>query len=283
MADPLWLHGQRWTVVGARGWIGAALVASLQRAGASVSARSHGDAPAGVAGHVVWCSGVAHGADGAPRPSFRAHVIAIEGWLDAPEIASFTYLSSTRLYDLCDSTNEDTDLILRHDAIYAMTKAAGEALVIAAAPGGRVVRLSNVYGSRPESPLFLNDVLRQAALGRRVRLHTSLDSAKDYVGLDETLEVLPRIALAGRERIYNLAAGRNTTNGEIVAALQHNDPTIELVVDADAPRRISPPVAVTRIQNEFGFAPRPLIDAIPDLYRDACAYFERAGRVPDSH
>jgi UDP-glucose 4-epimerase len=119
---PSALQGQRWTVVGARGWIGSALVAYLQRAGAKVTGRSHFEPPHAAAGRIVWCSGVAHGADDAPRPSFRAHVAAIDRWLDAPDITSFTYLSSTRLYDNCASTNEDTDLVLRHDAIYAMTK-----------------------------------------------------------------------------------------------------------------------------------------------------------------
>lgn len=241
---------------------------------------AHAEQPREPAGHVVWCSGVTYGAERAARPAFHAHVIAVERWLDAPKISSFTYLSSTRVYDRCYATSEDTELLLKSDAIYAFTKGAGETLVLSAAPSGRVVRLSNVYGSRPESPLFLNDILRQAVLARRIGLQSGIGSSKDYIGLAETLDVLPRIALLGRERIYNVAAGYNTTSGEIIDTLRRIDPEIAVEIPAGAHASVTPQVSVARVRDEFGFVTRPLIEALPELYRDAVAFFKRGAARP---
>jgi nucleoside-diphosphate-sugar epimerase len=274
--SPPSLRGQLWTIVGARGWIGAHLTAYLRAHGATVAEVPHAEPARGAVGNVVWCSGVTYGAEQSARDAFRAHVVAVERWLDADGIASFTYLSSTRVYDHVVRTTEDTPLLLRSDAIYALTKGAGETLVLSSAPGGRVVRMSNVYGTRPSSPLFLNDVLRQAALHRRIKLQTSLDSAKDYVGLSETIAVIPRIALHGRERVYNVAAGYNTTSREIVDGLRALDPRIVVDVPDPAPRAVTPEISVARIRAEFGFHSRPLTAALPELYRDAVAQFSGA-------
>lgn len=269
--SPLSLRGQLWTVVGARGWIGSHLCAHLRALGATVAEFTHAESARAPVGHLIWCSGVTYGAQQSVRDAYRAHVTAVEGWLDAPGVLSFTYLSSTRVYDHALRTTEDTPLLLGSSAIYALTKSAGETLVLSSATNGRAIRMSNVYGTRPSSPLFLNDVLRQAAMHGRIRLATSLDSAKDYVGLGETVAVIPRLVLAGKERIYNVAAGYNTTSREIVDALLALEPRLVIDVPEDAPRSVTPEISVERIRTEFGFHSRPLTAALPGLYRDAVA------------
>src|SRR5690242_6703220 len=108
---PSSLRGQRWTIVGARGWIGTNLCAFLRRTGAEVLEFAHADAVEDAVGHLVWCSGVVYGAERSVRDTYRAHVIDVERWLDAPKLASFTYLSSTRMYDYVDRTSEDQALL----------------------------------------------------------------------------------------------------------------------------------------------------------------------------
>lgn len=273
----------RFTIVGARGWIGGHLADALARGGYDVRTARHDETPADTAGAIVWCSGVSYGAQERPREAFRSHVASLDRWLDAPGIHSFTYLSSSRVYDDADGTSEDVPIGFSLDNVYACSKAAGESLVLACAPNPHIVRLSNVYGSRFESPLFLNDVIRQAVTQRRIALRTSsLDSAKDYVRLESVLDVLPRIALDGAQRIYNVASGSNTPHAQIVAALTLLDPALAVVVPPDAVTTVAPPIDIRRIAEEFGFKGGTLIDDLPQLVGKARTYFSAPATPTDS-
>jgi nucleoside-diphosphate-sugar epimerase len=131
-----------------------------------------------------------------------------------------------------------------------------------------VARLSNVYGPGLQQHAFLSVVLRQAAERGRVTLESSLDSARDFVSVADVVPVLTRIALDGRERVYNVAAGAAVTNRELTEALARLT-GCEVVVDPAAPRVRRPLVDVARLRDELGFAPRRLLDDLPALLEDA--------------
>jgi dTDP-D-glucose 4,6-dehydratase len=136
----------------------------------------------------------------------------------------------------------------------------------------RVARLSNVAGPSFRSPLFLSDVLRQAAQRGRVAVRTTRDSAKDYLHVSDACRYLGAIAAGGRERLYNVAWGANVENGAIYDALQSaSGATID--VAADAARAVTPAIDVGRLRAEFGPPRRPLVDAIPALYRAFADHF----------
>jgi hypothetical protein len=81
--------------------------------------------------------------------------------------------------------------------------------------------------------------------------------------------MLERIALHGRDRIYNVAAGRNVTNREIMHAL-HAATGCAVEWAGAAPPIAAPVLSVERLEQEFGYAPRQLLQQFPslvDLYR----------------
>ena len=184
---PLSLREEVWTIVGARGWIGSQLCAYLRRAGATVAEFTHVDSAREAAGHLVWCSGVIYGAERSVRDTYRAHLTDVERWLDAPKLASFTYLSSTRVYDLVDRTSEDT-LLLRSDSIYALTKGAGEALVLSRRPRARRARprTSTERGSSHRCSSTTCCARRPASSTLSCGIARVLE---DYVGLNDTVEL----------------------------------------------------------------------------------------------
>jgi nucleoside-diphosphate-sugar epimerase len=268
---------ERFTVVGARGFIGSAVVERLRAEHHDVTGVSH-DAdidPATDLGHVIYCSGIA--ATAAPNAGY-AYAVHIEGLrriIAAGAARSVLYLSSTRVYGASSETREDAPLAVDPSGndIYRITKIAGEALCLAGAqPAFRVARLSNIAGASYRSPLFLSDIVRQAAAGGRVAVRTTRDSAKDYLHVDDATRYLVAIATHGRERLYNVAFGSNVENGTIFDALvAASGATIEIA--PNAARAITPPVNVERLHAEFGPAQLPLTEAIPEIY---CAFAAHA-------
>src|SRR5207253_7711805 len=136
---------------------------------------------------------------------------------------SIVYLSSTRLYRNSATTREDAMIsanVSAFDDLYNLTKAAGESLALNVAQNGKVVRLSNVFGPDLRSSNFLASVIRAAVEEGHVTFETALDSAKDYVDIDDVCESLIRIARDGNEAIYNVASGVPVSHREIAAELQ---------------------------------------------------------------
>jgi nucleoside-diphosphate-sugar epimerase len=102
--------------------------------------------------------------------------------------------------------------------------------------------------------------MREARSGRIV-LRTAADSAKDYIHIDDVVELLPRIATCGRERIYNVASGIQITHSQWADLLAlYTGCTVDVAPGAKALRFI--PIDICRIQTEFDFQPRPVLDTL---------------------
>ena len=84
--------------------------------------------------------------------------------------------------------------------------------------------------------------------------------------LDDVLEMLPRIALEGREVCYNLGGGRNLRHADLLAPIL--DITgARLNVREGAPRIAAPVVDIGRVRDEFSFLPAQVLPRIPELVR----------------
>lgn len=258
--------GERFTVLGSRGHLGSHLARALQHAGHEVLLPERGAPLPDAAGHVLFCIGVASDFRTRALDTIDAHVSTLERYLRTDDWTSFLYLSSTRVYAGNAAGVEDAELRLRPvdpDHLYNLSKAAGEALCLTLPRATlRVVRISNVYGDDAGTGTFVADVLRDAR-GGAVRFGMAPDSEKDYVALDDVVAVLPRIALGGRERLYNVAAGRNVRVGDLAAALERAGVRCSFAPGAPVVR--FPPLAIERVTAEFGFRPQQLLDNLPDL------------------
>ncbi len=253
------------TVLGANGRIGSALAGSLRAGGHDV----HTD---GMAGHVVYAIGLTADFRERPIEAMQAHVGHLGDVLRDESFESFTYLSSTRVYRSIGDAAEDAQLTVDPadpDDVYTLSKLAGESLVHAVAcDRARVLRLSNVIGTDTASSDFLPSIVRDAVSDGHIVLRTSAGSAKDYIALDDVIELIPRIASGGRHTVYNVASGEHTTHGEICDLIRDlTGCTIE--VAPDAPTIVFPAVSVDRLKGEFGFGPRSALEAIARLVEGA--------------
>ena len=268
---------ERITVVGARGFIGSAVAAAARAQSKDVVECTHDAVPSDVElGTLVYCSGFAWGAERDPFNAYRVHAVDVANILERARYAQAIYISSTRVYDRANESDESADTPVRAGAradVYAASKLAGEGIVLAAREENRVVRCSNVYGESLRSELFLSDILRQAAKTGRISIRSSLRSAKDYVSVVDVADCVLRIAGGSRERIYNVAAGRNTTHGALLDRL-HSVVPFELEIAPQSPDVVVREIDVRRIQDEFAFEARDVLDDLPRL-----AEAFRAGRV----
>ena len=258
------------TVIGASGFIGAALTAHLQASGESVYLPQRG-APeifSRPLGHVIYAAGVTADFRTRPFDTLRANTGLLAELLERGDFDSLLYLSSARIYRHAESGREDVAVALKPadpEDLYDLTKLTAEALCNACGRSGvRVARLTNVVGSDFGSKNFLYALIRSACDRGEIVLRSSLQSVKDYVLLDDVLEQLPRIASAGREACYNLGSGCNITHAEILNILVACTGA-RWRVEEGAPTVSSTRVDIDRLRAEFGYHPRPVLEHLPEL------------------
>lgn len=216
---------RRFTIFGGNGFVGAEVARRLEARGASVRrvVRGAWPEPGEELGDVVFTIGMT--ADFRKRlvETMELQVLRLHEALTRYRFGSFTYLSSARVYAQAASTREDAALLVRPletDHVYNISKLAGESLCFAQRhPGVRVVRLSNVYGSRDRSNLFLTAVLREAVETGAVTIGQARSSSKDYIAVGDAAEAIIKVAERGSAPIYNIAAGRNVTHETIAGIL----------------------------------------------------------------
>jgi len=251
----------KFTVLGADGFIGSRLSEYLaaQRDCTCVRVGRRDPLPLGQhCGHVFYCVGVSGDFLQRPLDTMAAHVSLLEPVLRQCDFDSLVYLSSTRVYQHSASTLETAAITVQPAALsdlYNISKLAGEAMCFCdPRPTVRIARLSNVFDDSFGSATFLTELFQQAKQNGRLRLRSSQDSAKDYLLVEDMLPLLVNIALAGRERIYNVASGVNTTNREITKVFSS---VTKCAVDyePDAPVMVNLPIDISRITRDFAFRP----------------------------
>lgn len=268
------------TVFGANGFVGDAVVRELLAAGQEVQRPARGAAPAdlGDMGHVIFCAGLTADFRTRPYDTMEAHVALPARILAEGRFRSFLYLSSTRVYDGARHGAETSRIAVDPadpSDLYNLSKLSGEALCLTHAdPAVRVARLSNVYGERMFTDdiggaNFLARVIAEAVLHRRVTLATHPASAKDYIDVADVARALVMIAVDGDERLYNVAAGVKLSHGDVLVRLSQLTGCL-CATAADAPLVDYPQISVRRIAGLFArsgaeWAPAPLSDRLPAL------------------
>lgn len=263
------------TVLGAAGFIGRHLVQHLRGRGHAVEAPAKAPADAYVQallgrplGHVIYCVGLTADFRTRPFETVDAHVSLLRQVLDRCDFTSLTYLSSTRVYLHSNASTETTVLRVdpaERDDIFALSKLLGESLCLRSGETCRIVRPSNVFGFGDRSENFLSSILRDAKNKSRVTISMSPQSAKDYVAVEDVVRWTREIALTGRERVYNLAGGRNVTNAEIAGALARLGIPVEF--EPGGPTISFPPIDISRVTREFGAPQITLTERLPQLFK----------------
>lgn len=258
------------TILGASGFIGSQLVNYCSEKGIAYFAPERDD-PAIFdrhLGHVIYCIGLTADFRERPFDTVEAHVCKLMKILENTQFDSFLYLSSTRIYKNADDTREEALLRvtpINKDEIFNISKLMGEAVCLASSkPNVRIIRPSNVYGNDYKSNNFLTAVLKEAIVNTKVVLRTSLESAKDYISVDDVVDLICKIALTGKEKIYNVASGVNISNQDLLSEIKKLT-GCELEVVPQAETIIFPNINIERLVGEFEFKPVDVMELLKEL------------------
>ena len=258
------------TVIGGKGFIGRVVAERLRLDGYEVFVPDRDDSRLmkKELGNLIYAAGVTADFRYRQFDTIRAHVSTLLEILERAKFDSLLYLSSARLYRNALKTKEDSPIVMDSEDpenFYDITKLAGEALCHSSGRQNvRVVRLANVIGRDFHSANFLFDIIQSACSFGRVELRSALESEKDYVMVDDVVDLLPKIAMHGRHRCYNIASGVNIPHSEIVNSIASKIGFVGTVVH-DAPKIIYPTIDIRRIQSEFNFVPKNVLFEIPTL------------------
>lgn len=251
------------TVLGASGFIGSNIIKKLASDNIPYYAPSkteditHSDL-----GEIIYCIGLTADFRTKPFETVTAHVCKLNEVLSKCQFSSLTYLSSTRVYiNSGSSFASEADKVLvdpmNPEDLYTLTKLTGERLCLSSGKNTKVVRLSNVIGQVDSPTNFLFQLISDIQQKGKVELYQTLSSAKDYIFIDDVVDLLLSIALHGKEKVYNLASGINTTNAEIIENLQKKFSFINAVNPA-AKEVIFPVILNNKICSEFHYEPKKI-------------------------
>jgi nucleoside-diphosphate-sugar epimerase len=262
-----------YTVLGAEGFIGKQLCSFLQQVGVEVFAPLRGESSqlleviaSRELGHVFYCIGLTADFRDRPFDTVEAHVCLLRSLLRNGRFDTLTYLSSTRVYDGAETTDEATTLRVRPtdpSHVYNLSKLMGESLCFNGGRRTRIVRLSNVYGNTASSSNFLDSVFQDAVQSGEVTFRSAPESAKDYVFVEDVIRWLYGIATDGKSSIYNVARGENVSNAEIGRALSAAGVRVRFA--CNGPTIIFPVIRTERLFDEFGPPKHDLRKDLPEM------------------
>jgi nucleoside-diphosphate-sugar epimerase len=260
----------KFTVFGASGFIGAYLVDHLRSLGHEVDAvtRSTFFDQRGSLGHCIYAIGLTADFRTRPFDTIEAHVSVASNLLRDSDFDSFLYLSSTRVYANSSEAAEETLLSARPSNpsdLYNLSKLTGESICLSSGRRNvRIARLSNVIGpDEAESDTFVGELCREAKRGH-IQLRSDPASTKDYIWIGDVADLLTRIAIGGKQTIYNVASGIDLAHQDWVSGIAAIT-GCSVAVDANAPVIGFPPIATGRIVEEFGFVPSSPLDFLPTI------------------
>lgn len=221
-------------------------------------------------GNVIYCIGLTADFRERPFDTVESHVCLLHKILKACKFDSFLYLSSTRVYSNSTSTNERDRLHVEPtnpDSLYNISKLMGESLCLALKSQNiRIARLSNVVGISGNHNDFLSSIIRDAIEKKIIKLNISLLSEKDYVDINDVVEIIPKIVLEGKNKIYNLASGFNTKTKDIVNEITRLiDCNVE--INKNVKEYSFPIISITRLKNEFNYHPVNVLEKLETIIR----------------
>ena len=87
---------------------------------------------------------------------------------------------------------------------------------------------------------------------------------RDFILIDDVLDQIEKIVMKGQKRMYNLAAGKNISNKDILTELER---ITGCVIEAGKvkERLVFPRIDTTNLKKEFSFNPRDVFSQIKYL------------------
>lgn len=262
----------KYTVFGGRGFIGNEIVEQLrlQHHDVWVPERDDKSIFAQDLGIVIYCAGNGD-CQKTPFNVFQANSALLADILQHSTFSRLVYMSSTRVYMNGNETDEAADLIVSEDdgrRLFNLTKLVAEELCLKSGKDIVIVRPSNVYGVALNSPLFLPSITRNAINNGHIDMFIDRHYEKDYVAVEDVASVCVALSQndAASGKIYNIAAGYNTTAEEIAEVLVRSTGCTVTWHQRAFPREVFPVTDIASVLSLIPhFTPRNVLGDVEDM------------------
>ena len=270
----------KFTILGSKGFIGSNLVNYLKKNEfeCSVIDINDGKIFSEKLGHVIYAIGMTSDFRNNTFNTIKSHVCILNELLNTVNFNSFLYLSSARIYYGHKNTHEGNSININSidpDNLYNISKIMGESICLSSNKDNvRVVRLSNVIGKDFSSNNFLFSLIKDAIKKNEINLNTSLESEKDYINIKDVVKILPEISINGKDKLYNIASGKNIKTKKIVEIInkQFNN---QIKINYTTKKIIFPIISIKKIMNEFKFEPTSILDMLPNLINEFNTFLKK--------
>jgi len=210
-------------------------------------------------GNVIYCVG-SDDWKKHPKKGFESNLGHLKNILFKSKYKSFLFMSTSRVYvnNLKSSTREENSIkvnSLNLNDYYNLLKLTSEAICLNNKNKNvKVVRLSNVLGNNFKSPLVLPSLIRDAIKTKKITLLINKNSTKDYIGIEDVIKLIFKIKSKGKEKLYNVASGKNIKLIEIVKIIKKQI-KCKVILKNQSKKIEEPSININRIKKEFNFKP----------------------------
>ena len=182
------------------------------------------------------------------------------------------FLSTTRLYINSKKQNdEESGLIInsqRANDYYNILKIASESILKNNCKNYAILRVSNVFGCNFKSPLLLPTIIRNSIKKKTTYINLSLNSSKDYIHINDLINLIFKIKKKNKYKIYNVANGQKIKLKQILNILRKLI-DCKIVLKNQNKEIHEPKININRIKKEFNFKPKlSFKKSLPTLLRD---------------
>lgn len=259
----------RFTIFGASGFIGGHLETYLRKSGHDVFTPQK-NLPINCKkqlGHVIYAIGLTGDFRKKPFETIDANVNALAERIRYAKFKSWLYVSSTRIYEknnYATNENKPVPVFPSGDEIYNLSKLLGESICLSfKKQKTRVVRISNVIGQNQNKNTFIGSIIRDIKKNNNIIIKENKNSCKDYICISDVVQILVKIAIKGKYKIYNLASGFRLKHKEIMNSLVKNR-KCKIKYCKNGQKRKFPKISIKRIKKEFNFNPK---QPLPEIIR----------------
>ena len=258
------------TIFGGNGFIGSNIVQKLKEDNIEFYIPSKNDETifGKDLGNIIYCAGLTSDFRQRPYDTVEAHVSYLSKVLKNTNFESFVYISSTRVYFDSTEGSEAATLSVNPnnlDDLFNLSKLMGESLCLNSQKNNvKIIRVSNVCGNDFGSDNFIYSIIKDAVDRKEIILNTTLASEKDYIRIGDVVNMILAISRNGNEGIYNVASGRNISNGVITNIIKEITHCTVKVSEKAIPIKF-PVIQINKIKEEFNFVPLEIEDLIRNL------------------
>lgn len=215
-------------------------------------------------GNIIYCIGSDNWATDQYN-SFKANVGFIPEITCNNNFNSFTFLSTTRIYKNAKDTKEDSSFDIcpkNTDDYYNIKKILGESFLLSQKKKFNIIRLSNIYGDNYKSPLVLPRLINDAIKIKKINLTINKNSKKDFLSINDAVEIIYKISKVSKGEIYNVASGKMYSLIEIAKEIQKYT-ECKIILKNQYIKVKEPKININKIRKKFNFKPK--LDLLNEL------------------